>query len=204
MHLQKLRPARAVALGATSALLVGLGGIALADIPSSTTKIYTACLTKGTGEIRVINFEDGRRCTKSERRIRWNKRGRTGPIGATGPVGPAGPTGLTGPTGAAGATGPQGPTGPPASRQFAWVKSTGTFDASEGVTSVTHPSTGQYNVVFDRIVSQVCAPTVTPNTIAPFSATWVYAGTNTIGVRTFNGAGTLTDVNFAIVLACTG
>ena len=197
MHLPTLRPARAVALGATSALLLGLGGIALADIPSSTGKVFTACLTKRTGEIRVINFEDGRRCTKSERRIRWNKRGRTGPMGLTGPMGATGPTGLTG------ATGPQGPAGPPASRHFAWVKSTGTFDASEGVTSVAHPSTGQYNVVFDRVVSQVCAPTVTPNTIAPFSATWVYAGTNTIGVRTFNG-NVLTDVNFAIVLACTG
>lgn len=74
----------------TAFALLGLGGVALADIPSSTTRMYTACIHKHTGAVRIINYEAGKRCTGQETKVRWNKRGRTG---ATGPVGPAGPPG---------------------------------------------------------------------------------------------------------------
>jgi hypothetical protein len=77
----------------TALALLGLGGVALADIPSSTTKVFTACINKQTGAVRIINFEDGKRCTAKEKRVRWNKRGRTGATGPVGPAGPAGPPG---------------------------------------------------------------------------------------------------------------
>lgn len=80
-------------ISATTIAVLGLGGVAFADIPSSTTKVYTACIQKPAGTIRVINFENGKRCTAEEKRIRWNKRGRTGATGPVGPMGPAGPPG---------------------------------------------------------------------------------------------------------------
>ena len=79
-----------VAVVAVAVALLGLGGVAGAAIPSSTTKVYTACIQKHTGSVRIINYENGKRCTGEEKRVRWNKRGRTG---ATGPMGPAGAPG---------------------------------------------------------------------------------------------------------------
>ena len=116
------RPRRLAAL--VVAGLVLAGGVAYATIPDS-GKVYTACMVKHIGTIRLIdpslpsnNFMS--HCTALETQISWNQQGQagqpgpTGPrgdTGATGAQGPKGDVGATGPAGAAGADGAQGPTG---------------------------------------------------------------------------------------------
>ena len=102
-----------------------VAGIAYAAIPGS-GGVYTACMLKGVGTIRLIdpslpkNAFDSH-CTSIEQQITWNQvgppgmpgaTGQQGKAGATGPTGDAGapgPTGASGASGASGATGPQGP-----------------------------------------------------------------------------------------------
>ena len=92
------------------ALVFAMGGFAVAANQSATkSTTIKACYSKKTGELRVLKAK--KRCRKSERALRWNKKGRRGARGATGPPGPAGATGAKGEAGAAGATGPQGPAG---------------------------------------------------------------------------------------------
>ncbi len=104
-----------------------VAGIAYAAIPGS-GGVYTACMLKGVGTIRLIdpslpkNAFDSH-CTSIEQQITWNQvgppgmpgaTGQQGKAGATGPTGDAGapgPTGASGASGASGATGPQGPAG---------------------------------------------------------------------------------------------
>lgn len=90
---------RMVAVAGAAAVLAGLvtgvvpasasmGGAAPTAAP---TKVYKACADKQTGAIRLV--VQGRKCRKSEIRMRWNVQG---PAGIAGPVGPAGPTGAQG------------------------------------------------------------------------------------------------------------
>jgi hypothetical protein len=81
------------------ALVVAVGvGSAIAVIPNNGT--YSACLTKATGEIRVINYPKVK-CAKGEKLIKWNAKGPAGPQGAQGPQGEQGPKGDQGPAGPA-------------------------------------------------------------------------------------------------------
>lgn len=111
--------------------ILGLsGGMVFAAIPSAGDGVIHGCYHKSTGQLRVIEFEDGAACRPPEVPISWSEegpqgetgpqgpQGETGETGATGPQGPAGPQGEIGPqgpqgeTGETGATGPQGPIGP--------------------------------------------------------------------------------------------
>ena len=125
---------------------LGIGGVAYAAIPDS-GGVYTACVLKNIGTIRLIdpslpssNFES--HCTSFERQISWNQTGPTGPAGATGRAGATGPqaaTGVQGATGSQGVSGPQGPTGAtgaPAASFF-----TGRVDAVPAL-SLTAPARG--------------------------------------------------------------
>jgi hypothetical protein len=86
------------------ALVVAVGvGSAIAIIPSNGT--YSACLTKSTGAVEVINYPKVQ-CTKGEKLIRWNAKG---PQGAQGPAGPQGAQGDPGPKGEQGPKGDPGP-----------------------------------------------------------------------------------------------
>ena len=94
------------------ALVFAMGGFAVAANKSAKSTQIKACYAKKTGDLRVIKGK--KRCRRSERALKWNKKGPRGARGAAGPVGaqgPAGPTGPTGPQGDAGATGLQGPPG---------------------------------------------------------------------------------------------
>lgn len=65
---------------------------------------FSACLTKKTGTIKVINYPK-KQCPTSTRLIRWNAKGQPGAQGAQGvqgPKGDQGPQGPVGPTGPAG------------------------------------------------------------------------------------------------------
>ena len=54
----------------TTLTLVG-GGVAIAAIPSTSTAKFNGCVNKDTGVLRVINYEAGKRCKKSEKGISW-------------------------------------------------------------------------------------------------------------------------------------
>ncbi|HEV8460951.1 MAG TPA: phage tail protein [Gaiellaceae bacterium] len=89
------------------------GGIAYASIPDA-NKVYTACMLKHVGTIRLIDTSLPSssllgHCRSIETRITFAKQGQVGPAG---PPGPTGPAGAAGPAGADGATGPAGPPGP--------------------------------------------------------------------------------------------
>jgi hypothetical protein len=101
------------------AALTLTGGVAYATIPDS-SGVYTACLLKATGTVRLIDPSLpasnplGHCLPKVEQQITWNQTGQQGaqgPIGATGPVGPVGPSGPQGDKGDTGPTGPAGPKG---------------------------------------------------------------------------------------------
>ncbi|MFC6238404.1 hypothetical protein [Longivirga aurantiaca] len=59
--------------GVAVSMLVFGGGVAVANIPSSTTSTYTACVNKTTGATRVIDAQRGKTCTTSEQTIHWAK-----------------------------------------------------------------------------------------------------------------------------------
>jgi hypothetical protein len=88
-----------VALLAVALVAPGLDPVAGA-IPNK-NGTYSACLTKSTGALKVINYPKVK-CATGQRLIKWN---------AKGPAGPAGPAGAQGAQGAQGDPGPQGPKG---------------------------------------------------------------------------------------------
>jgi type VI secretion system Hcp family effector len=85
------------------------GGIAYAAIPDG-GNVYTACMLKSTGTIRLIDpslpsSNLMSHCTPLEQQLSWNQVGQPGAAGAKGA------TGAQGAKGDVGATGPQGPKG---------------------------------------------------------------------------------------------
>jgi hypothetical protein len=75
-------------VAATGAVVLGVTGLSIAAIPSSTGVIH-ACYKKSNGTIRVVKA--GTRCGKSATALSWN---REGVPGAPGPKGVAGPKGV--------------------------------------------------------------------------------------------------------------
>jgi Collagen triple helix repeat (20 copies) len=105
----------AVTLVAIVAVVIGMGGLAVATIPNPDGTV-TACYQKSNGALRVV--DEKKRCRSGERRLTFNVKGEDGLPGAPGPTGPPGPTGSpgspgpTGPTGSPGLPGETGATGP--------------------------------------------------------------------------------------------
>ena len=99
----------------TAALLAVGAGIAYATIPDS-GNVYTACMLKNVGTIRLIDPSLGStnlmsHCTSLETQVTWNQVGQQGPQGLQGPKGDQGQKGETGSQGAVGPAGTQGPKG---------------------------------------------------------------------------------------------
>jgi type VI secretion system Hcp family effector len=95
---------RGLVLLAVVAALGLVAGIAYSAIPDS-GGVYTACVQKSTGAVRLIDPSvSTNRCTNAETQASWNQVGQQGAKGATGVQGVQGKTG---------ATGPQGPKGEP-------------------------------------------------------------------------------------------
>jgi hypothetical protein len=88
--------------GIVLATIGGATALAGASIPSD-GKIINACYDARTGDVRVIDFAAGQRCSSRERSLDWNQAGETGAQGAAGAEGPAGPPGPAGPQGPPGA-----------------------------------------------------------------------------------------------------
>jgi Collagen triple helix repeat (20 copies) len=92
-----------------------VGGVAYATIPDS-GQVYTGCMLKGVGTIRLIDTSLPTsnlmsHCTALETQVSWNQQGQPGSAGPKGATGAAGATGATGATGPAGPSGPKGDTG---------------------------------------------------------------------------------------------
>jgi hypothetical protein len=105
----------ASAVGALVAAAIA-GGVAYATIPGP-DNVYSACMLKGVGTIRLIDKSLPStnlmsHCTDKESEISWNQAGQPGPAGPPGPTGAPGAKGDTGPAGAQGPKGEDGPTGP--------------------------------------------------------------------------------------------
>jgi hypothetical protein len=155
------------------------GGVAYATIPSS-GNVYTACVLKHIGTIRLIDptlpsSSLMNHCTPPETQISWNQTGQPGPVGpqgpkgdtgAAGPAGPQGPAGNDGAPGAPGAPGATGPAGPPgpqgdpgapgsgAITAYGEVTSIGAVVAarSQNISSVTVTAVGTYCVLLDQSI----------------------------------------------------
>ena len=99
-------------LGLSAGALALAGGVAYATIPDSHS-VYSACLLKNVGTIRLIDPSLPAtnllsHCTSLETPITWNQQGQAG---VPGPQGPKGDTGSQGPPGAPGHDGARGKDG---------------------------------------------------------------------------------------------
>ena len=89
-------------VGVTIALILALGGFAIAAVPSSGT-VIRACYAKDTGELRVIDPAKkgpAGHCGEGERKLSFNQRGPTGRPGTPGANGVNGVNGVNGANGA--------------------------------------------------------------------------------------------------------
>ena len=117
--------ARRLLLLTSATALVG-AGVAYGTIPDN-SNVYTACMLKNVGTIRLIDpslatTNPMSRCSSLETQLTWNQAGQPGPAGPPGARGDAGAQGLQGPqgdpgppgaNGADGAVGPKGDKGEP-------------------------------------------------------------------------------------------
>jgi hypothetical protein len=90
----------AVAAAGMLAVAALARGVAYATIPDA-NHVYSACMLKGTGTIRLIDKSLPStnlmsHCTDKEIEISWNQAGQPGPPGPAGPQGPKGDTGTPG------------------------------------------------------------------------------------------------------------
>src|SRR5436305_13303193 len=91
-----------LAVGALVAAAIA-GGVAYATIPGP-GNVYSACMLKGTGTIRLIDKSLPStnlmsHCTDKETEISWNQAGQPGPAGPQGAKGEPGATGTNGTNG---------------------------------------------------------------------------------------------------------
>lgn len=167
-------PSAAMAVAITS-LVIALtsGAWALTISPSPGIKVIqlppkpiSVCVGHKKGTLYIA-----KKCAPKDKRIEWDAQG---PPGATGAAGSSGPAGTAGPAG------PTGPPGAGAATVWAYVTDRGAIGYGNGVTEVTNPTTGDYDVYFDREVGR-CAYEVTFT-----DHTWGFAEA---GINPFIGSG---------------
>jgi len=195
-----------VVAGIVAIALAAAAGIAYATIPSSGS-VYTACMLKGVGTIRLIDTSLPSsnllgHCTAFETQVSWSQNGQpgapgpqgpqgakgdpgaSGATGAGGPQGPQGAKGDPGAPGATGATGPAGPTGPagagggpPDAYQFLQFVPQQLGHTSFG--SLNTPA-GAYFVTFTVVIGNVEADGFTPNPLLIHPRCTVFGGNNDV------------------------
>ena len=95
-----------LAIGVLGAIVLVLGGVAAyAAIPSS-TGVFTACMTKSSGTIRLVEATET--CRSSEQKVSWNQAGQPGTPGQDGQDGAPGEDGQDGAPGTNGTNGVSG------------------------------------------------------------------------------------------------
>ena len=82
MRLLKRRPSPSMIV-ASIALVVALGGVAVASIPSP-GGVITSCYNTSTGAVRIVDAARTRACATGETFLNWNQKGQKGATGATG------------------------------------------------------------------------------------------------------------------------
>lgn len=110
------------------AIVASSAGYAVAARPGS--EMIRACADRSSGVLRILGT--GKRCGKSERALRWNRKGLRGPMGARGSSGADGVDGTDGSPGTTGAPGAAG-----TAKAYAAIAAGGTVDAahSQGIAS---------------------------------------------------------------------
>jgi hypothetical protein len=78
-----MRVPRALVILASAVVLVVGGAVAYAAIPNA-NGVYTACITKSTGAVRIIDPSNGATCKSSEMLRTWNQQGQPGTDGVAG------------------------------------------------------------------------------------------------------------------------
>lgn len=112
--------------------------------------------------------------------------------------------------GPSGSTGPAGSSGIPNYTLWAVVGSNGVLSRSSGVASSTEVSAGQYQIVFDQMLTgctvDASLGTTGTGSEAAGSVTFVlaYHSLNTTNVTTLNASGVVTAGSFHIVAICPG
>jgi hypothetical protein len=197
---------RKTTIGLIVLATASLAGTAYATIPDSGGVIH-GCYQTARGALRVIDTTQGATCTAGETALDWN---RTGPQGVQGPKGDTGPQGLQGPHGDTGPQGPQGSPGAPATAYWAVMNADGTLKASSGVNTSPNITgkftniTGEYQVAFNRDVSN-CAAVVSASEASAFFPTIAMVGRTSptqVGVNTFKSDGTSIDSAFELAVFC--
>ena len=57
--------------GVSTVVVLG-SGVAIAAIPSSATGSITACVSRSSGAVRIIDFQSGKRCSVRETTLAWS------------------------------------------------------------------------------------------------------------------------------------
>jgi hypothetical protein len=70
-------------VGVVVGALAGGAAVAVAAIPDTTTGVITSCLKVKDGSVRIIDAQAGKRCSREETLLAWNKQGPEGPAGAS-------------------------------------------------------------------------------------------------------------------------
>jgi hypothetical protein len=168
---------------ATLALFIALGGTSYAalKLPKnsvSSTQIKTGAVHSSEISDRTIRLQD---LSTSARRS------------------------LRGQTGAQGAPGPAGPAGPAAVKHFAAVSAAGGFVRGDAKSGGRDSAIGTYTVGFGESVSG-CAYSATLGTAdagtAPAGRITVNDHGGSVGVQTYDAAGSPTDLPFHLIVAC--
>jgi collagen triple helix repeat protein len=163
--------------GLALVLVLASGMLVQASIPDTQTGVISACYTKSTGGIRLIDAQAGESCKKGETLVTWSQtgpQGIQGIPGASGIPGAPGPSGVPGEPGPAGSMGPQGLQGPqgipgPAgSVSLAGLQDTACtrHDGSTGYVDITIDTQNQISFACAFGVPHWCAthtPTVGPH-----------------------------------------
>ena len=167
-------------LGLAGVAAVALaGGVAYANIPDQ-DGIITACYKKAPpnqGPLRVIDTEQGQKCTSAETQLQWNQVGQPGEQGE------------------------------PGISLFANVREDGTLTGGSGVTGVELLAGPSYRVTFDRDVSAcagVASAGAIPGQggfvqVAPAR---VIIGAAGAVIASFELGGNPLPTNFHLIVAC--
>jgi hypothetical protein len=108
MRIQRLRGGWRILAAGSVAALMGAGAMAaVTHETASPGEVIYACLTPGSGQLRVVAGPE--QCRRQESSLEWNVRGPEGVRGLQGLPGPQGPPGPQGEPGAPGAPGAPGP-----------------------------------------------------------------------------------------------
>ena len=181
-----MRRALIGAIGVGVGIALGGAGMAFSAIPDPNGFIH-GCVNTATGALRVIDPANDETCTANENPLNFNQQG---------------PQGVP------------GKPGTPAVKLFARLSSTGTVRGGSGVTTVSHNSTGIYDLTFAQDVTNCAATASVDGNENTGDGDGAFPGSvvvehglpaNEIDVFVFNTTGPNTvsqDAPLSVIVAC--